>query len=187
LLSRVEVRLNFLLDLINDLLALAASKSLEAGKSLEPVRVQPLLHRVIDTYSDDAKNKKVELKCSMIDKALRVQAIEKDLDTVLRNLINNAIKYTPQGGSVHVDVTKDNDHARISVKDTGIGISEEDLPHIGEEFFRAKNATTEGIPGTGLGISIVKQLVERMGGQMNVTSSLGNGSTFTVLLRLAHQ
>jgi two-component system phosphate regulon sensor histidine kinase PhoR len=68
----------------------------------------------------------------------------------------------------------------LKISDTGIGISQEDLAHIGEEFFRAKNASLEGIPGTGLGISIVKQYVDRFAGRMSIESEIGKGTTFTL-------
>ena len=184
LLTRVETRLDFLLVLINDLLTLAASKSVAADKPLEAVHLQPVLQRVIDSYSVEARNKQVSLKTSLPGKPITVQALERDLDSVLRNLIDNAIKYTPQGGSVQVEVHKDAGRVAIRVADTGIGIPEEDLPHIGEEFFRAKNAHREGFVGTGLGLSIVKQFVERFGGELQVTSSLGKGTAFTVLLKM---
>jgi two-component system sensor histidine kinase/response regulator len=184
LLTRVETRLDFLLILINDLLTLAASKSVAADKPLEAVPLQPLIQRVIESYTLEAKNKQVNLKSSVPGKAIVVQAIEKDLESVLRNLIDNAIKYTPQGGSIQVEVHKENNWVAIQVTDSGIGIPEEDLPHIGEEFFRAKNAHREGFVGTGLGMSIVKQLVARFGGEVQVTSKLGKGTTFTALLKM---
>jgi signal transduction histidine kinase len=183
LLSRVGVRLDFLLSLINDLLTLAASKSIGVDQPLEQVQIQPLAQKVIESFSEEANAKHVVVNFSAPKKNIMVNALEKELNTVLRNLLGNAIKYTPEGGSVQIDIAQEQNRVKVSIIDTGIGIPEEDLPHIFDEFFRAKNAHQAGIPGTGLGTSIVKQFVERMGGQVDVSSVLGKGTTFTVWLK----
>jgi len=183
-LARVETRLDFLLHLINDLLALAASKSMDDEKPLQPVAVQAVLQRVLDRFAEEAKGKPVEIKQTLPAEPLVVRASEDGLDSILRNLVGNAIKYTPAAGQVCVDCTYDGEDVILRVADSGIGISKEDLAHIGEEFFRAKNAHLQGIPGTGLGMSIVRQYVDRFEGQMSIASEEGKGSTFTVKLPL---
>jgi two-component system sensor histidine kinase/response regulator len=184
MLRRVETRLDFLLSLINDLLTLAASKSLEAEKPLQPVKVQAVLQTVLDRFADEARGKEVGLEYALPEQELVIRADENGLDSILRNLIGNAIKYTPARGKVTVAVTAEDGCAVIKVSDTGIGIPAEELPHIGEEFFRAKNAHAAGLPGTGLGMSIVKQYVDRCNGQIGVESEVGKGTTFTVRLPL---
>jgi signal transduction histidine kinase len=92
------------------------------------------------------------------------------------------VKYTPSGGEVTVSLTADASHVRMAVTDTGIGISPEAMPHIFEEFYRASNAKDMGAEGTGLGLSLVKRIVDLYGGQMHVESHPGTGTTFTVLL-----
>ena len=104
------------------------------------------------------------------------------LREVMDNLIDNAIKYTPSGGSVFVNVMGDNAHVIINVTDTGIGISAEDLTHIFQKFYRADNSDTREIGGSGLGLYIVKQRIEAMGGRVWAESSLGSGTTFYVSL-----
>jgi signal transduction histidine kinase len=183
-LTRVETRLDFLLHLINDLLALAASKSLDEEKPLQPVPVQTVLQRVLEGFTEEARSKPVEIKQSLPAEPLVVRASEDGLDSILRNLVGNAIKYTPAGGNVRVECESDGEDAVLRVADTGIGISTEDLAHIGEEFFRAKNAHLQGFPGTGLGMSIVKQYVNRFNGLMSIESEEGKGSTFTIKLPL---
>jgi signal transduction histidine kinase len=183
-LTRVETRLDFLLHLINDLLALAASKSLDEEKPLQAVPVQAVLARVLERFTEEARSKPVEIKQSLPAELLVVRASEDGLDSILRNLIGNAIKYTPAAGQVRVECESDGEDVILRVADTGIGISKEDLAHIGEEFFRAKNAHMQGFPGTGLGMSIVKQYVDRFEGQMKIESEEGKGSTFTVKLPL---
>ena len=98
------------------------------------------------------------------------------------NLIENALKYTPEGGSVYVNVRGDGDRVVINVTDTGIGISADDLGHIFQKFYRADNSDTREIGGTGLGLYLVKQRVEAMGGKVWAESAFGDGSTFYVSL-----
>ncbi|MBR3323985.1 hypothetical protein IKG24_00375 [Candidatus Saccharibacteria bacterium] len=101
---------------------------------------------------------------------------------IMDNLLDNAIKYTPSGGSVFVNVVGDNDRVLINVTDTGIGISSEDLQHIFQKFYRADNSDTREIGGTGLGLYIVKQRTEAMGGHVTAESTYGEGTTFYVSL-----
>lgn len=108
-----------------------------------------------------------------------------DLDfmrEIMDNLIENAIKYTPAGGSIYVNVRGDGDRVLINVTDTGMGISTEDLAHIFQKFYRADNSDTRTIGGTGLGLYLVKQRVEAMGGRVWAESAFGEGSTFYVSL-----
>lgn len=95
-------------------------------------------------------------------------------------LLDNAIKYTPAGGKISIRLESQGDDAVLSVSDTGVGISSEDLPHIFERFFRADRSRKAG--GTGLGLSIAKWIVEQHGGAINVSSVLGHGTTFVVRL-----
>ena len=101
---------------------------------------------------------------------------------IMGNLIENAIKYTPSGGSIYVNVLGDGDRVLINVTDTGIGISADDIAHIFQKFYRADNSDTRTIGGTGLGLYLVKQRVEAMGGRVWAESAFGEGSTFYVSL-----
>ena len=98
------------------------------------------------------------------------------------NVINNAIKYTPEDGSIQVRADLVADHVRISVTDTGYGIPKEDIPKIFDKFYRVKNERTRSISGTGLGLPIVKGIVEAHLGTIKVESQLGQGTTFSILL-----
>ena len=101
---------------------------------------------------------------------------------IMGNLIDNAIKYTPEGGSIYINVLGDGDRVLINVTDTGMGISSDDLAHIFQKFYRADNSDTRTIGGTGLGLYLVKQRVEAMGGRVWAESAFGEGSTFYVSL-----
>jgi len=106
----------------------------------------------------------------------------KALEQVLVNLLDNAVKYTPEGGSV--ELTGRNEAARVelSVRDTGLGIEAKHLPRLFERFYRVDRGRSREMGGTGLGLSIVRHLVSAMGGEVRVQSQLGLGSTFTVTL-----
>ena len=101
---------------------------------------------------------------------------------IMDNLVDNAIKYTPTGGSIYINVLGDGDRVLINVTDTGMGISADDLTHIFQKFYRADNSDTRTIGGTGLGLYLVKQRVEVMGGRVWAESAFGEGSTFYVSL-----
>jgi signal transduction histidine kinase len=98
------------------------------------------------------------------------------------NLLDNAVKYTPAGGEIRVELIGRNGHAQVVVRDTGIGISERDQLHVFDRFYRVDKARSRALGGAGLGLSIVHWIVEAHGGTVTVVSSLGKGSAFTVKL-----
>jgi signal transduction histidine kinase len=179
-LSRLEARNAELLDLVNDLLALAASKTYEPEGPPEAVRLAGVLERVIDQARDSANEKGVELIYRGGDAAGEIRATADGLALVFGNLVGNAVKYTPSGGKVSVEVMPEEGRTRVRVSDTGIGILADDQARLGEEFFRASNAKATGITGTGLGLSIVRHNLDRFGGEMSIQSELGRGTTVTV-------
>lgn len=181
ILARIENRLDMLIDLVNDLLALAATRAVVADETLEPVVVEPIVRRVIERQAGAARAKQVTLEVET-PPPLTIMATDKGLDALFSNLLSNAIKYTPEGGSVTVRLVQEGDQLCFTVSDTGIGIPAADLARLGEEFFRAQNARRSVIDGTGLGLSIVKELVRTFGGTMTIDSREGQGTTVTVLL-----
>ncbi len=185
ILARVEARLDALMELINDLLALAASKTVELQEPPRPLSLLPILQHEVETLAQEASEKQIRLEFEAPTQELVVRATADGLTQIFRNLIGNAIKYTPPGGRVEVRVAAQPSRAEITVRDTGIGIPAEEMTHLWEEFFRASNARRSGIVGTGLGLSIVKRLVERFDGVISVHSAEGKGTTFTVILPLA--
>jgi len=101
------------------------------------------------------------------------------------NILDNAIKYTPQGGNIGISITRRDDHAVLEVADSGLGISAIDLPHVFERFYRADKARSRQMGGTGLGLSIVRSICLAHGGQVTVNSTEGRGSLFRVVLPVA--
>ncbi len=139
------------------------------------------------TYSfganDTRKNgKKGAFSARVLEQVVYTFADPDFLGEILANLIENAIKYTPEGGAVWVNVQGDGDRALINVTDTGIGISSDDLQHIFQKFYRADNSHTRTVGGTGLGLYLVKQRTEAMNGKVWAESAFGEGSTFYVSL-----
>jgi len=182
LLSRVELRLSGLQTLVNDLLGLAASKNPELELQIEQLNLVALLMDVTQELAPKAEEKGVHLRYKPQSTPLFIHSSSDGLKTILSNLLDNAIKYTPEGGSVTLNVYAQDNDVEIQVTDTGIGIPVEGLEHLGEEFFRAPNARHTGLPGTGLGLSIVKQVLDRLGGHLEVRSVQDQGTTFTVCL-----
>jgi signal transduction histidine kinase len=185
ILRRVEARHAQLLELINDLLVLAASKTYDPDQPLQPVSLSSTLAQVLQAFAPQAQEKGVRLDPpGGASTQLMVRASEDGLTRVLTNLIGNAVKYTPSGGRVSVTVRRDGSLAEVAVSDSGIGISPEDLPKLGTEFFRAESAKRAEIPGTGLGLSIVREQLRRFGGSLEIKSTPGAGSTFSAKLPL---
>jgi signal transduction histidine kinase len=181
--ERVAGRLDFLESLVNDLLDLAASRAPELAEEEGPVAVNGSVGRAVLLLQPRAEEKGVSLTVHPCREELAVWATEEGLDRIFVNLIGNAVKYTPAGGRVTVSLSREGETARVEVADTGIGVPEESLPHLFEEFYRAPNARQFDI-GTGLGLAIVKELVDRYGGRIEVESRVGEGTTFTVAFPL---
>jgi signal transduction histidine kinase len=106
------------------------------------------------------------------------------LNQLLANLVDNAIQYTPEDGTITLSLFRDGDWARLEVADTGVGIAPEHLPHVFDRFYRADKARTRASRGSGLGLAIVRGIAEQHGGEVTVRSDAGKGSIFTVWLKL---
>ena len=127
----------------------------------------------------------VEFK-SDLDPRLPIVSGDRDrLIQVLSNLVNNAVKYSPEGGTVTLATRADGRFALVSITDTGIGIPQDEIGHVFERFRRVRSGAAQSIPGTGLGLTIVKQIVEMHGGRIWVESAVGHGSSFHFTIPLA--
>jgi len=178
--------------LFQDLLDTTKLDDSRMRPELVPVEMTELVRQIADGYIVPAQNAKLKLQLGASDSSFRnalhlSQVVYSSVDVnfmreIIGNLIDNAIKYTPAGGSIRVNVSGDGDRAIIAVKDTGIGISAEDLGHVFQKFYRADNSDTRTIGGTGLGLYLVKQRVEAMNGSVWAESAYGEGSTFYVSL-----
>ena len=188
ILERAQRRLEFLAKLIDDLLDLAAGKMETLREKTTPVVAREVIQRVVERFRVPAQEKKLTLtiKDFLEQPGETVLATPEGLDRVFNNLISNAVKYTPPGGQVTVTLSVKEKALQVGVSDTGIGIPEDGLNHLFEEFFRAPNAKEMDREGTGLGLTIVRDIVNRYGGNIQVESQVGKGTCFTVTLPAAN-
>lgn len=177
--------------LFRDLLDITKLDDNRAKAHLQPVELTAEVAKILEDHRQAAAEKKLNLLFGTRNlsgaagrKVVMPLYVMVDLDflrEIVNNLVENAIKYTPEGGTIWVDVQDHNGRAMIAVSDTGIGIAPEDLAHIFQKFYRADNSDTRTIGGTGLGLYIVKKRTEQMGGQVSADSILSKGSNFYVL------
>jgi two-component system phosphate regulon sensor histidine kinase PhoR len=182
MLTRAKERARGLLDLINDLLDLSKIEAGMAVQYKEPLGMEELLGKIHEAMLPEAEAKRLQLKLQVDPPLKLVQGDRSNLEGVFTNLVNNAIKYTPEGGEITIHVKGEGENVRVDVSDTGIGMSKEDLPRIFDRFYRVKSEKTRQIVGTGLGLSIVKHIVEAHLGTISVESEEGGGSIFSVVL-----
>ncbi|MGP1347220.1 MAG: sensor histidine kinase [Phycisphaerales bacterium] len=169
-------------SIVDDLLSIS---EIEAGSiQMRPgdVRLENLLADLQADYKAKSADKQISLSFELPAKIAVIQGDRDKIELVMHNLLGNALKYTPSGGSVKVCYTDDEERIRIDVQDTGLGIGPDDIRQIFERFYRARDPRIEGIEGTGLGLAISRELVRLHGGDLLVESEVGTGSTFTMVL-----
>jgi heavy metal sensor kinase len=169
--------------LTDQLLALAREDAGAAGKERQPVDLAALVARVAETMRPLAESGGVSLHVRLAP--VSISGDEGRLRQVFYNLLDNAIKYTPQGGAVEVQVEAQGEAAVVTVRDTGEGIPPEHLPHVFDRFYRVDKARSREKGGTGLGLSIARSIVAAHDGHIELTSTSGNGTTCTVTLPAA--
>ena len=169
--------------LVQDLLALA---KMDANLELkqESVDLNTVVAELMNEFAPQFDVKEQTYTFTRSEIGVNVQGDLFQLKQVLRNLIGNAIKYTSTHGSINLALEIDQQNVSVSIRDTGFGIPEEDLPHIFDRFYRVRHDSVKDIEGNGLGLAIVKAIVEKHGGQLIVESELGKGSCFTICLPL---
>ena len=169
-----------LLDMINTMLLISKTEAGVEKPSREEVDVAALIHKACELFEPIAEEKNVNLNCAAVEKTI-VSGDARMLQRMLANILDNAVKYTPSGCKIEVSLTGAKNHnMTISVKDTGVGISEADLPRIFERFYRCDQSRSQ--PGTGLGLSLARAIARAHGGDITVTSTVNQGSTFTITL-----
>jgi two-component system phosphate regulon sensor histidine kinase PhoR len=171
-----------LVNLINDLLDLARIESGRMNISPVPMEAAPVIQRCLHILEKTVQDKKLSVSMELPDKMSRVLADEARFSQVVLNILDNAVKYTPEGGSIFVKALAHDKMVQFDVTDTGMGIPEQALPRIFERFYRVDKARSRDLGGTGLGLSIVKHIVLAHGGEVRVSSELGRGTTFSFTL-----
>jgi len=168
--------------LIDDLLLLARGDAGKEAAALTVMDAGPLLRDAAEQAAAMATPKDISVSLQLAPDALSVRADEAQLRRLLLILIDNALKYTPPGGRVTIQGRADATGVTVSVADTGAGIAPDDLPHVFERFWRADKVRSREAGGTGLGLTIAKQIAELHGAHLGVQSGVGRGSTFTIRL-----
>ena len=181
--GRMQLESARLAQMVQDLIALSRLQSNDSLRSAQIVHIDDVIADAVDATHLEAEARRIRLEVRG-QHGLSVRGDEDQLVAAVRNLISNAINYSPDHTRVMIGVSRDGDFSEVSVADQGIGIPERDLERIFERFYRVDPARSRATGGTGLGLSIVKHVCSNHGGDVRVWSSEGSGSTFTLRLPL---
>jgi signal transduction histidine kinase len=173
-------------QLVDDLQELALAEAGQIELKREPVPLPELIERTITALLPLIQEKKLQVRTEFSPQLEPVNADHRRVSQVLRNLLTNAIRYTPTGGTITISARCQGDKVEVSVQDSGIGIDPDHLPFLFERFYRVDQSRTRSTGGAGLGLAIVKQLVQAQGGEVNVASQVGAGTTFIFTLPSAN-
>jgi two-component system, OmpR family, phosphate regulon sensor histidine kinase PhoR len=176
----VERNIERLQQLVEDLLDLSRIEARDFRLQPEPLDLAPFIERVLESYRGRAAEKQIQLAATT--SAGSITADPRALERALGNLVDNAVKYCPAGSRVTVTAERSEAGLRLAVEDTGEGIEPKHLPRLFERFYRVDSGRSRALGGTGLGLAIVKHLVEAAGGRVEVQSTVGRGTTFTIRL-----
>jgi signal transduction histidine kinase len=168
-----------LLAMINTMLDISEAEAGVIKFNIEPIDAVSMINDAVDLFHPVAENRHIDIEVRTPD-SVYVHTDKRRLQRVLGNLLDNALKYSYPSGHILVEVRTDNNHMIIEFRDSGIGITQEDLLHIFDRFYRGEKSRTE--PGNGLGLSYAKAFVTSLGGSITVASTPGEGSIFTVSL-----
>lgn len=178
--GRMTIRTKDLLRLIDNLLNLSKLENGTIIFNLEPTRGHDIIVDILEIANPQAESKDIRIDYMPCDEDWWFNVDYDHIRTAFMNIISNAVKYTPEGGRLEISTTVNGGLVNLTVKDSGIGISEEDLPHIFDRFFRVKGKATRHITGSGLGLSLVKEVVDAHQGYIEVRSTPNVGTTFTL-------
>jgi signal transduction histidine kinase len=163
--------------MINTMLDITEAEAGVNGATVEEFELVALIREACELFRPITEEKQINLKTDLPE-SLTFKSDRKKMQRIIMNLLENAIKYTPEDGTVAVSAAAQNREIRIEFEDTGRGISESDLPHIFERFYRCDRSRSQG--GVGLGLSLVKAYAESINGTIHVESTLNQGSTFAL-------
>jgi PAS domain S-box-containing protein len=182
MLERAKQRCHSLLDLVNDLLTFSRLESRKVTKKKELLDVGEVLSGTVELLKNQGEAKEIRFQVNIAEPLPPIEADRSEMDQLFTNLVSNAIKYNKRHGTVTVTARPNKNYLEIEVADSGVGIGEEHLPKVFDEFYRVTGPDTRYVTGTGLGLSIVKKIVESYFGRIDVQSRLNEGTTFTVKL-----
>lgn len=169
-------------SLINDLLSLAKIESGKFPIEYSEFDINELLRRCLLTFEQRIEEKSISVVVGLSEEKLNVWADEDRISQVITNLIDNAVKFTGEGGEIKVWTFCTENKVHVNISDTGVGIPQEDQPYVFERFFKVDKAHSPGTPGTGIGLSIVKRIIAQHGETIGLQSAEGKGTTFSFTL-----
>ena len=180
MLERAKTRAHSLLDLVNDLLQFIRLDAKRMVRKKESLDISSIIISTVELLKGQGEQKDLQFEVHVPEKLPIIEADQREMEQLFTNLISNAIKYNVKRGTITVSARKNGPFLDIKVADTGIGIGQEHLPYIFDEFYRVSGPETRYTTGTGLGLSIVKKIVESHFGRIEVESKVDKGTTFTV-------
>lgn len=171
-----------LVELLQELILANQSEAWDFQYTLAQTPLEPLVDDIITEFLLEARSRNITIKTEHENEDTIVNTDQSKLRIVLQNLIENGIKYTPEGGNIIIHTSNDANHVVITVSDNGIGIPDTDHEQIFSKFFRASNAESRHAHGTGLGLFTAKKIIHKLGGTITFTSKEGHGTMFTISL-----
>ncbi|WP_444685524.1 cell wall metabolism sensor histidine kinase WalK [Alkalicoccus luteus] len=176
-----------MIRLVNDLLQLSKMDSKDYSVSVAEIDAPQLVNHVIDRFEMTTKNQDIQFKRRIPEEEITVQGDRDKLMQLMDNIVSNAVKYSPEGGTINVSLKQEQERLVVSVKDEGVGIPRENIPHVFDRFYRVDKARSRNLGGTGLGLAIAKEIAMAHGGNIWVSSEWGKGTTFSFSLPYAQE
>jgi signal transduction histidine kinase len=182
-LEKINLHSDELVHMVNDLLDISRIESGKMEMRIEKLDLKATVEKVFDLLSEQLKTKNISSGSNIADNCQQIHADRNQIERVFINLVGNALKFTPQNGKININANCFNKVIQIDVVDTGFGIPEGAQEHIFEEFYRVDNSINREVKGTGLGLALIKHIVEAHQGKVWVKSKIGEGSTFSFTLK----
>ncbi len=176
------MRSHTLIDLVGDLLQFMRLESAGVPRKMVVLDLTEVIGNTVELFRQQGEERSIRIDVDLPDHLPLIEAYPSEMEQLFTNLISNAIKYNKDGGKVTVRAEETRGLLRIIVADTGIGMSEEELPHAFDEFYRVSRPETRYTMGTGLGLTIVRKIVESHSGRISVGDKMNEGTTFVVEL-----
>jgi len=184
-LEKINRHSDELVHMVNDLLDISRIESGKVEIKKETLGLRTITDKISDLFSEQFKTKNINFSSNIPDNCQEISADRGQIERVFINLVGNALKFTPENGKIQINANRTNNIIQINVKDTGFGIPEDAQESIFEEFFRVDNTINQEVKGTGLGLTLVKHIIEAHQGKIWVKSKVGEGSTFSFTLNAA--
>jgi signal transduction histidine kinase len=181
-LEKINRHSDELVHMVNDLLDISRIESGKSNMKIETLELTPVVDKIADLLGEQFKNKNISFESTIPGDCRKILADHSQLERILINLLGNAIKFTPENGKISINAQRLDKIIQINVSDTGFGIPLDAQENIFEEFYRVDNTINQEVKGTGLGLTLVKHIIEAHKGKIWVKSSLGEGSTFSFTL-----